>query len=373
MRCCWSTVQASIVRANDAAATLFGYSIDELRALHIEALVPDAVRTRHAGLRHAYEAAPVRRPMGQQMELSARRRDGSEVLVEIALSPVKAAGRSFVLAAIRGIGEYPRVKQALQRARHAEAIAQMGRLAVDSGDSVDVLREAPQAAALALDAPGRGAVRARCRWPTCRLRRCVRAGTAAAGRRRAGGARRAARPVGRQRPDAALVGAAGRPRAHRRRARSACHRGHGAGRRCRALPRLAGQPGDDGVAARGFRSGAAPRPAARSRGPAHRRHRARLQQPVDGDPGQSAGARRPALRQCRCAGAGPGVCGHESLAPRRRIDGQAARVFSAADAAAARDRRRRHVAPAGGAAAAHTRCAHPNRSECRGRLPALSG
>ncbi len=142
-----------IMRVNDAAAMLFGHSIDELKALHIDALVPDAVRARHAGLRHAYEAAPVRRPMGLQMELSARRRDGSEVLVEIALSPVKAAGQSFVLAAIRGIGEFPRVKQALQRARHAEAIAQMGRLAVDSGDSVDVLRETPQAAALALEAP----------------------------------------------------------------------------------------------------------------------------------------------------------------------------------------------------------------------------
>ncbi len=142
-----------IVRANGAASTLLGYPAEELLQLEIEALVPDAVRKRHAGLRHAYQDAPARRPMGLQMELSARRRDGSEIMVEIALSPVQAQGQSLVLAAIRGIGEYPRVKQALQRARHAEAIAQMGRLAVDSGDSADVLRQTPQAAAVALDAP----------------------------------------------------------------------------------------------------------------------------------------------------------------------------------------------------------------------------
>jgi PAS domain S-box-containing protein len=141
-----------IVRANDAASALLGYRVEELQSLKIEALVPDAVRARHASLRAAYQRAPTRRPMGLQMALSARKRDGSEVMVEIALSPLEAAGQSFVLAAIRGVGEYPRVRQALQRTRHAECIAQMGRLAVDSRDGQAVLQEAPRAAAQALDA-----------------------------------------------------------------------------------------------------------------------------------------------------------------------------------------------------------------------------
>jgi PAS domain S-box-containing protein len=141
-----------IVRANSVAAALLGYSIDELQRLDIEALVPAAARARHVASRSAYQAAPTRRPMGLQMDLSARRRDGSEVMVEIALSPMQAAGQSYVLAAIRGVGEYPRVKQAIRRARHAECIAQMGHLAVDSRDGQAVLREVPRAAALALEA-----------------------------------------------------------------------------------------------------------------------------------------------------------------------------------------------------------------------------
>jgi signal transduction histidine kinase len=90
--------------------------------------------------------------MGLLMDLAARRRDGSEVLVEIALSPFESDGERFILAAIRGVGDYPRVKQALRRARHADCIARMGRLAVDNPDPQALLREAPAAAAAALDA-----------------------------------------------------------------------------------------------------------------------------------------------------------------------------------------------------------------------------
>jgi PAS domain S-box-containing protein len=143
----------TIVRANVAASSLLGYSGEELECLSIEDLVPRAVRARHAALRESYHDAPSRRPMGLQMELTARRRDGSEVMVEIALSPVHQGERSFVLAAIRGIGEYPRVKQALRRTRYAECIARVGRLAMDSSDSPAVLRETPRAAAHALDVP----------------------------------------------------------------------------------------------------------------------------------------------------------------------------------------------------------------------------
>ncbi len=141
-----------IVRANRAASTLLGYDHRELIGLAIEALVPEAARAHHVADRQAFQRAPRSRPMGTQMDLAARRRDGSQVLVEIALSPLMADGQRYVLAAVRGIGDYPRVRQALRRARHAECIAQMGRLAVDSRDPEAVLRELPAAAAAALDA-----------------------------------------------------------------------------------------------------------------------------------------------------------------------------------------------------------------------------
>lgn len=141
-----------ITRSNHAASALLGYTLEELNRLTVEDLVPESARGRHVADREGFQRAPRSRPMGTQMDLAARRRDGSQVLVEIALSPLQVDGKAFVLAAIRGVGEYPRVKQALRRARHAECIAEMGRLAVDQPDAQTLLAEAPAAAANALDA-----------------------------------------------------------------------------------------------------------------------------------------------------------------------------------------------------------------------------
>jgi PAS domain S-box-containing protein len=140
----------AIVLANPAAASLLGYSVDELKGLNVDALVPDSIRPRHASFREAYGRAPRPRPMGTQMELVAKRKDGSEVMVEIALSPLQSHGLPFVVAAIRDIGAYPRVKQALQRARYSEHLAQLGRLAVDARDPQLLLEQVPAIAAEAL-------------------------------------------------------------------------------------------------------------------------------------------------------------------------------------------------------------------------------
>ena len=48
-------------------------------------------------------------------------------MVEIALSPLQDQGLPLIVAAIRDIGAYPRVQQALQRARYSEFVAQLGR------------------------------------------------------------------------------------------------------------------------------------------------------------------------------------------------------------------------------------------------------
>ena len=142
--------RGAIVLANPAAAHLLGYSIDELVALNVDALVPDGIRPRHAAYRATYAHSPQPRPMGTGMELVAKKRDGSEVMVEISLSPLQSHGLPLVVAAIRGIGAYPRVKQALQRARYGEHLAQLGRLAVDSRDPQVLLDEVPAIAARAL-------------------------------------------------------------------------------------------------------------------------------------------------------------------------------------------------------------------------------
>jgi PAS domain S-box-containing protein len=141
----------TIVLGNPAASELLGYRADELVGLPVDALVPNAVRARHAEYRNAYGRQPRSRPMGTNMDLVARRRDGSEVMVEIALSPLAHTQPPLVVAAVRAIGTYPRVKQALQRARYSECVAEIGRLAVDARDPHALLREVPAAAARTLD------------------------------------------------------------------------------------------------------------------------------------------------------------------------------------------------------------------------------
>jgi PAS domain S-box-containing protein len=141
----------SIVMANHAAASLLGYQPGEMGGLPVDALVPDSIRPRHAAYRHAYGQAPRTRPMGTQMELVARRKDGSEVMVEIALSPLQGHRVPLVVAAIRDVAGYPRVKQALQRARYAEHLAQLGRLAVDTREPQEFLDQVPRIAREALE------------------------------------------------------------------------------------------------------------------------------------------------------------------------------------------------------------------------------
>ncbi|MDM0117718.1 PAS domain S-box protein [Variovorax sp. J22R133] len=136
--------------ANPTALDLLGYAADELVGLPVDQLVPDAIRPRHAAYRNAYAAHPRARAMGTQMELVARRKDGSEVMVEIALSPLQDHGLPYVVAAVRSVGDYPRVKQALQRARYAEYLAQFGRQAVEARGSHQLLELVPAIAAQAL-------------------------------------------------------------------------------------------------------------------------------------------------------------------------------------------------------------------------------
>jgi PAS domain S-box-containing protein len=142
----------AIVLTNRAAEQLLGYPSVELVGMNVDQLVPDAIRNRHAAYRKAYGQSPRSRPMGTQMDLVAKRKDGSEVMVEIALSPLQTHGLPLVVAAIRDVGAYPRVRQALLRARYAESLAQIGRDAVEAREPQALLERATAAAVDALEA-----------------------------------------------------------------------------------------------------------------------------------------------------------------------------------------------------------------------------
>lgn len=106
-----------ITLVNRQAEQLTGYTREELVGRPVEDLLPESLRSVHVRHRANYMTAPRTRPMGAGMELAARRRDGTEIPVEISLSPVMAGGELLVMAALRDITERRQAEEAVRRAK----------------------------------------------------------------------------------------------------------------------------------------------------------------------------------------------------------------------------------------------------------------
>jgi PAS domain S-box-containing protein len=104
--------QARIELVNHQAELLFGYARAELVGAAIEILIPERFRAAHAGHMSRYLAAPAARPMGARLELFARRKDGSELPIEVSLSPRPGVDGTNVSASIRDISERKRLVDA---------------------------------------------------------------------------------------------------------------------------------------------------------------------------------------------------------------------------------------------------------------------
>lgn len=124
----------TIIAVNRQTETMFGYARSELLGRPLEMLLPERLRDKHVAHRTDYARDPRVRRMGQGLDLTARRHDGSEFPVEISLSYVETDEGPRAMAFVTDITE----RKALERAtRQAERLSALGRLSAGIAHEVN--------------------------------------------------------------------------------------------------------------------------------------------------------------------------------------------------------------------------------------------
>ena len=110
----------AILLVNRQTELLFGYDRDDLVGRPIETLVPESLQKVHPAHRAAYLAGPRARPMGAGLQLTARRRDGTEFPVAVNLSHFSTGDDVLVIAAMRDMAEQRHEAEKAQTVAAAE-------------------------------------------------------------------------------------------------------------------------------------------------------------------------------------------------------------------------------------------------------------
>jgi two-component system, cell cycle sensor histidine kinase and response regulator CckA len=142
-----------IVLLNLQAEKQFGYSRDELVGRKVKSIIPKgfAERLIADGTRSAAEA--LAQQIGTGIELSGRRKDGSEFPIELMLSPLESAEGSLVTAAVRDITERKHMVEMLAQAQKMEAVGKLaGGVAHDFNNLLGVILGYSDLLLLRLDA-----------------------------------------------------------------------------------------------------------------------------------------------------------------------------------------------------------------------------
>ena len=104
-----------IQMANKYIEQQFGYGEGALIGKKVEILIPDRYAGRHVKHRDRYNSNPHSRPMGLGMELSGKRRDGSEFPVEVSLGHYTVGEESYALAFINDITQRKETEEAIKQ------------------------------------------------------------------------------------------------------------------------------------------------------------------------------------------------------------------------------------------------------------------
>jgi len=104
-----------IVLVNAHIEKVLGYQPQDLQGRSVEVLIPERFRNKHPQHRMNFLCEPQLRPMGTGLDLKALRKDGTEVAVEISLSPVQIDDGIAVVAVLRDITDRRRLEDSRRR------------------------------------------------------------------------------------------------------------------------------------------------------------------------------------------------------------------------------------------------------------------
>jgi PAS domain S-box-containing protein len=108
--------QGIIQLINPSLLNLFGYTKDDLLGKSMDILLPERYRDGHEKLRAGYVQKPSLRPMGLGRDLTGRHKSGTEIPIEIGLSPVESDAGNLTLAVVTDISERKRLELNLKQA-----------------------------------------------------------------------------------------------------------------------------------------------------------------------------------------------------------------------------------------------------------------
>jgi two-component system sensor kinase FixL len=127
---------------------MLGYAKGELLGQPVENLVPERYRGGHSTFRDGFHRRPESRGMGAGRELHALRKDGSEIPVEIGISPVESPEGTLVLSVIVDITERREAEE--EARRHRDELAHVTRVTTLSELSGSLAHELNQPLAIIL-------------------------------------------------------------------------------------------------------------------------------------------------------------------------------------------------------------------------------
>lgn len=131
-----------IVLVNAQVEKIFGYEGTDLISQPIEMLMPERFRAHHPTDRKHFVGDPRARSMGADRELFGRRKDGSEVPLEIGLNPIRTTEGLFVVASVIDISERQKTEAETQKLRHE--LAHMSRVATIGELTATIVHEISQ-------------------------------------------------------------------------------------------------------------------------------------------------------------------------------------------------------------------------------------